>query len=118
IYICFYLMKQPYKFSSKFFLKGVLALVIICAQTWKTAASETQKPEIRRPLTTQDTTKPGISPDSNRIPPVVSSDTSRLPVTDTTFTTPRIDTFRLKLSSDTLDAPLRYSAIDSVVVLI
>ena len=111
-------MKQLYKFSSNFFLKGVVALVIICAQTWKTAASESQKPEIRRLLTNPDTTRPGISTDTNRIPPIVISDTSRLPDTDTTFTTPRIDTFRLKLSSDTLDAPLRYAAIDSVVVLI
>ena len=111
-------MKQPYKFSSKIFLKGVLALVIICAQTWKTTASGVQKPEIRRPLTTQDTTKPRNSPDTSRLPTIITSDTTRLPGTDTTFTTPRIDTFRLKLSSDTLDAPLKYSAIDSVVVLI
>jgi LPS-assembly protein len=92
-------MKQLYKFSSNFFLKGVLALVIICAQTWKTGANGMQNPDFRTPLTSRDTIKP-------RLP----SDTNRLLITDTTF--------RLKLSSDTLDAPLRYSAIDSVVVLI
>lgn len=111
-------MKHLYKFSSNFFLKGVLVAVIICSQTWKTAAKGMQRPDFRRALTTQDTTRPRIPVDSSRLGGVTTMDTTRLPGVDSSITSIRVDTFHLKLSRDTLNAPLYYSAEDSVVVLI
>ena len=111
-------MRQPYKFSSNFLLNGLLAGLIICAQTWKTAATETQTPDFRKALTGGDTTRPRLPADSARIGGI-PADTTRLPGTDTIpTTTVVVDTFRLKLSADTLDAPIHYTAIDSVVVLV
>jgi hypothetical protein len=111
-------MRQPYKFSSNFLLNGLLAGLIICAQTWKTAATETQTPDFRKALTGGDTTRPRLPADSARIGGM-PSDTTRLPGADTIpSTTVVVDTFQLKLSADTLDAPIHYTAIDSVVVLV
>lgn len=100
-------MKRPSKISLKFFFKGILVVVIISAQTWKTHAYAVEEPDFRRALTNRDTSRP--------IPP---SDTLGKPPVDTGRTIARVDTFQLRLSNDTLDAPLHYSALDSVVVLV
>src|SRR5688572_2886775 len=119
-------MKQLYKFKPKFFFKGVLTAVIFCTLTWKTAAIGTQRPEFRRALTSLgDTTKPVIKTDTSRRPTSTLDDSPRTSVADTTKNplldtnrVPRVDTFNLKISKDSLEAPLKYYAEDSVVVLI
>lgn len=47
-----------------------------------------------------------------------AGDTTKLPGTDTAGTRPKTDTFSLKISKDSLDAPLRYAAEDSAVILV
>lgn len=47
-----------------------------------------------------------------------TADTTKKPLTDTSKYTTKIDTFSLKISKDTLDAPLHYKAEDSAVGLV
>ncbi|HUR66539.1 MAG TPA: putative LPS assembly protein LptD [Chitinophagaceae bacterium] len=75
-----------------------------------------QVPDFRSPLT--DTVKPVVKPDTARKGIAFFSDTTKLPGRDTSGITTKIDTFSLKISKDSLDAPLRYAAEDSAVVLI
>ncbi|MGB3005076.1 MAG: putative LPS assembly protein LptD, partial [Chitinophagaceae bacterium] len=92
---------------------------MLCTITWKTAASVAQNPDFRKALTSStDTTRP-----INRIPVTTSviisgADTSKLPAKDTSVLKEKVDTFNLKISKDSLDAPLKYAAEDSVVILI
>src|SRR5262245_48789063 len=109
-------MKQLHKFRSIYFLYCVLTAAIFYAQTWKTAAAGMQVPDFRSPLTTKDTTKPVLRTDSAGKNTIVITDTTRLPGRDTSL--PRVDTFSLKISKDSLDAPVKYEAADSAVVLI
>ncbi len=62
-----------------------------------------------------DTTKPVIR---NGAKDTAAIDTTKLPGKDSFATRQKIDTFSLKLSKDSLEAPLKYSAEDSVVVLV
>ena len=115
IYICFLAMEHSYKFRPKYFLTGILTAVIFFTQTWKTMAYADSPSYFYKPLT--DTTRPVTPSDSGRkILPLVT-DTTKLPGIDTSMR-PRTDTFSLKLSKDSLEAPLKYEAADSAVVLI
>lgn len=100
----------------------ILAVVLLCTLTWKTAARGIQEPDFRKPLTraavAADTTKPGSRPDSLKPLSLSLADTSRKPGIDSNGREARVDTFSLKLSKDSLDAPLRYEAEDSVVILV
>lgn len=115
-------MKQLYKFRPIYILYGILTAAMLCTLTWKTAAHGIHRQFFRKPLTASpDTTKP---PARNTIPtePVVNfpsapADTTKLPAADT-GSKQKVDTFNLKLSKDSLDAPLKYEAADSVVVQI
>ena len=116
-------MKQLYKFRLKYFLNGILAGAILCTQTWKTAAYGIHPPEFYSPLTTAtDTTKPLLKTDSimgaNRALKTTGTDTTKFPARDSSGSGTSVDTFSLKISKDSLDAPLHYSAEDSAVVLI
>lgn len=111
-------MKQLYKFRPIYIVYGVLTAVIFYAQTWKTAASGTAAPDFRKSLTAlSDTTKPNPKTDSLKIPAGEISDTSKIPGRDSSVTTTVIDTFSLKFSKDSLDAPVKYEAADSAVIL-
>jgi LPS-assembly protein len=131
-------MKQLHKFRPIYFLNGFLTAAMLCTLTWKTAASGIPLNEFRRPLTAMadttnpilktdstrqtnaaitDTTKPLQKTDSSR-QPFTGSDTTKLPGKDSSFSKQRIDTFSLRISKDSLDAPLKYEAEDSAVVLI
>ncbi len=111
-------MKQLYKFRSIYFFYGILTAAMLCTLTWKTAANGILPPDFRSPLTTlADTIRPLPAKDSNDKITVVSADTTRLPGKDSAFKE-KTDTFSLKLSKDSLDAPLKYAAEDSVVILI
>ena len=112
-------MKQLYKFSSKYFLKGVLITVIFCTLTWKTSAVPNTLPEFGSLLTSYtDTVKPVIIPDSTRLLNSTLKDVTTKSDIDTSGPKEKVDTFYLKISKDSLDAPLKYSAEDSAVVLI
>lgn len=88
--------------------------------TWKTAARHPQQPDFRSSLTTRaDTIRPLLKTGDSLLKTTTPvPDTSRLPLTDTGGTRSRVDTFRLKISKDSLEAPLKYSAADSAVVLV
>lgn len=49
---------------------------------------------------------------------VAATDTTRLPGADSSILKQKVDTFSLKTSKDSLDAPLKYEAADSAVVMI
>ncbi|HQX73576.1 MAG TPA: LPS-assembly protein LptD, partial [Chitinophagaceae bacterium] len=72
-----------------------------------------------------DTVKPLIKKDAINANNVAGTDTAKLPAADTTklpgidsIIKQKIDTFSLKVSKDSLEAPLKYEAADSVVVLV
>lgn len=115
-------MRQLHKFSSKYFFIAILIVVIFCIVTCKADAQRIVRRDIIRPLTGADTVKPRIknehegrvianSPDKTRIPDSVRLLNDSLP-------TEKIDTFSLKLSKDSMDGPVYYSAEDSAVILI
>lgn len=111
-------MMQLYKFRPKLFLNPILTAVLLLTITWKTAAIDISPNFFYSPLTTlADTT---ITPVllKKGVTPATSNDTTRLPGSDSIIVKQRIDTFSLKLSKDSMDAPLKYSAEDSVVVLV
>jgi LPS-assembly protein len=114
------LMKQPYKFRPITIFPGILTAAILSILTWNSADAGIPVTDFRSSLTTfqADTTKPPVRKDTVRIDsanqPRLIADTTRLPGRDTV----RVDTFTLKLSRDSLDAPVKYSAEDSAVVLI
>src|SRR5260221_2162797 len=112
-------MKQLRKFSSNYFLSGSLITVIFCTLTWKTAANHVPAIEFRRPLTTIiEDTVPVVKKDSLRQITTTPVDTSKSRINDPSLTKQKIDTFTLKISKDSLEAPLKYEAEDSVVVMI
>src|SRR5688572_13791561 len=111
-------MTHLYKFRLKYFFYGVLAAMILLVETWKSAANGFDHPEFRSSLTSfTDTIRPLLRKDTvPQRPSALNPDTTGIIVRDTIV--PRIDTFQLKLSKDSLEAPLRYAAEDSAVVLI
>ena len=95
---------------------------MLCTLTWKSTANGASSTDFRSPLTftksiVADTTKPVIKSGiankliNNRI------DTTKVPFKDSSFNE-KVDTFSLKYSKDSLDAPLKYTAEDSAVVLV
>ena len=117
-----YLMKQVYKIRPFYCFYLLLTLILFCTVTWKTMAAGIQEPVFRKSLTntanqsSQDTTKPGAA----LLPPARPAnvnDTIKKPGTDS-LVRPKSDTFSLKLSKDTLEAPLKYAAEDSAVILV
>lgn len=112
-------MKQLYKFRPIYIVYGVLTAVIFYAQTWKTAASGIPARDFRRALTNHcDTGRLPLNNDSLKRAAAEESDTTRLPGTDSSGTVTKIDTFSIRYSKDSLDAPLKYEAADSAVILI
>jgi len=109
-------MKQLRKFSSKYFFGILLIVVMLCTLTFTTAAQRTPNKLLTRPLSLKDT----IPPKKDTIPPkkdstsnitIISSDTSlisqdSLGLSADSLKRQKTDTFSLKLSKDTLDAPV------------
>ena len=118
-------MKRLRKFRPNYLLTGALTAVLFCTVTWITAANRVPVIEFGSPLTAfaTDTVPTKPSKDSNALR--VVADTSKKPLPDSTnkflpdsIPKQRVDTFSLKISKDSLDAPVKYEAEDSVVVLI
>jgi hypothetical protein len=104
------------KFSLKnFFIRALLAVILI-AVTQNTTAQRTSPKEFDSLLTKPaDTIKPRLTPQPT--PPLTVTASDTIPGKDS-LTVQKIDTFSLKLSKDTLEAPIQYTAEDSVVVMI
>ncbi len=109
-------MKQLRKSTSKKFFFAISALALCCTLTLIANAQVPTRPDFIRPLTNADTVKPRANRDTTSRLGINASDTSRLP--NDTGRRQRVDTFSLKLSKDTLDAPVNYEAEDSAVVLV
>jgi LPS-assembly protein len=98
----------------KFNLKRFVLLVIITISLVMAGGNKIySSPSFQNDSTLtklQDTTKPG-----QRDSLLKSSDTTKRP---DTLIAPKVDTFSIRISKDTLDAPVNYEAEDSVVVLV
>jgi len=112
-------MEQLYKFKSNFFFYGITAALMFCTITWKTVAYAVPVSDFCSPLTvTADTTKPLLKNDSVANLAFNLTDTTKKPDVDSSVFTEKVDTFTLKISKDTLTAPLKYEAADSAVILV
>ncbi|MBS1622030.1 MAG: LPS-assembly protein LptD [Bacteroidetes bacterium] len=109
-------MKQQSKFRPKYLYTGIFLIAILCTLTWKSEAHHLSHLFFCNSLTSYvDTIPPTGKLPGNIQRKVMESDT--IPANDTTPARQRIDTFSIKLSKDSLDAPVNYEASDSVIVL-
>lgn len=112
-------MKQLYKFRPKLFLNGILIAALLFTLTWKTSATGIGHYDFCSPLTTiTDTVRPLLKTDTVRPRIIANADTTKLPGKDSVIIRERTDSFSLKISKDSLEAPLKYEAADSAVVLV
>jgi hypothetical protein len=124
-------MTRLHKFRPKRFFFTVAAIAFCIAITWKSEARGAHKAEIYSTLTSDTIPRGKKSPARLLVPgdTVTRSDTVPLPTsdtlprpknirTDTSSTVPTIDTFTIRYSKDTLDAPVKYEAADSGVLLV
>ena len=118
-------MMRLHKFRSKYLFAGLLTIFFF-TQTWKTVGNYSDRTIFCNALTALQDTIPQKNKDTlPKRPPLIAdtliadtllrdslNKTSRI---DTSIT--RIDTFDLKISKDSLDAPVHYEAEDSAVIL-
>jgi len=124
IYFCFSnAMMRLHKFRPKYLLAGLLTIIFF-TQTWKSAANYSDRGIFCIALTPQQDTVPQKNKDSlaKRLPTNAADTLKRdsllkaNALRDTMINI--IDTFDLKISKDSLDAPVEYEAEDSAVVLV
>jgi len=116
-------MMKLHKFRSNYLFAGLLTAIFF-TQTWKSSANYSYHQNFYIVLTAQQDTVPQKIKDSLvKRPSINAVDTlkndsllKRNVLSDTSIN--RIDTFDLKISKDSLDAPVDYEAEDSVVVLV
>src|SRR6188768_1483867 len=116
-------MMLLHKFRSKTLFAGLLTAIFF-TQTWKSTANYSNHQNFYIALTAQQDTVPQKNKDSlTKRLLINTADTSKRdslskinPLADTTIA--KIDTFDLKLSKDSIDAPVNYEAEDSVVILV
>jgi lipopolysaccharide assembly outer membrane protein LptD (OstA) len=121
-------MKRLRKFRLNYLLTGVLTACLFFTQTWKSTANYSVSLFFYNALTANtDTVPPNPGKDSLlRIRALNKNDTVPKPPADSLKNrllvpdSPGIktDTFSLKISKDSLDAPVNYEADDSAVVLV
>ena len=110
------------KFSLKIFCFAFVTIAFCIAITWKSEARGTSSPEIYSTLTSDtiplrkkqnftDTTRTDTIPviNQNRLDTIVNIRDS-LPRRMDSLPRQSVDTFSLKMSKDTLDAPVNYEA--------
>lgn len=102
-------MTRLRKISSKFSLKQAFVTLILILITCNAYSQRIPAREIGSPLTRRADTLP------SRLA-ITSSDTTKIPGDSAKLQ--KIDSFTLKLSKDSLDAPVQYYAQDSAVILI
>ena len=114
-------MMLLHKFRSKYLFAGLLTAIFF-TQTWKSSANYSYTQNFYTALTPQQDTVPQKTKDSLiKRPSINATDTLKKDslskeLIDTSII--RVDTFDLKLSKDSLDAPVEYEAEDSVVILV
>src|SRR5678816_4019383 len=104
-------MMLPHKFRSNYLFAGLLTAIFF-TQTWKSTANYSNHQNFYIALTAQQDTVPQKNKDSLiKRPPINATDTSKRDslskinaLADTSIV--KIDTFDLKLSKDSLDAPV------------
>jgi len=116
-------MAQLHKFRPKYFCFVSAAIAFSIAITCKTQAHGLFTAEIYSTLTsdTIPLRKNNLRDSLSRNDSLsLSTDTLRdsLKHTDTLPPSPKIDTFSIRMSKDTLDAPVNYEAEDSAVLLV
>src|SRR5688572_6977426 len=100
-------MKHTYKFRPKFLYCVVLTLVIFCTVTLKTAANGVGVKMFYSPLTIEQEPVPvRVIRDTPPKLQVIASDTTRRFRNDSIELINTTDTFTLKLSQDSLAAPI------------
>ncbi len=120
------------KFRAKYFLTSLFTAAIFVIVTWKSLAQHVNEKYFYSPLTLaadtvpinvekflprNDTIPRGKPDTSRRSVTVISNDTTGLPGNDSVLRQ-KVDTFSVKISKDTLTAPVHYYAEDSAVVMI
>ena len=110
-------MKQLYKFSSNYLFVAIITALLLFTLTWKSYSQGVALISFYSPLTLRTDTVPILGKEKI-ILEKRSGDTTRIPGKDTSGLTNTTDTFSLKISKDTLDAPVKYEAADSVVILV
>ncbi len=122
-------MKRLHKFRLKYLFTSVLTALLFFTLTWKSAGNHSYSINFYNPLTVFSDTIP-VKPVKDSLLKnilinrkdsikVVKPDTSFLNFSpDSTGLINKTDTFSLKMSKDSLDAPVVYEAEDSVVVLV
>ena len=114
-------MMQLYKFRPKTFLNLLLTALLLLTLTLNRASANISRSIFYSPLTAITDTIPAVTQiDSLSKFLRPNSDTTKLPLDSLKRDSLRqhVDTFSLKISKDSLDAPLKYSADDSVVVVV
>ncbi|TAL48457.1 MAG: LPS-assembly protein LptD [Chitinophagaceae bacterium] len=120
-------MKGLHKFRLKYLVTGVLTTLLFFTQTWKSAGNHVSFKYFDIALTESRDTTPlknksdsipvkGILNPSDTIPQLKTDSLNN--ITDTSKNHITIDTFSLKMSKDSLEAPVYYEAEDSAVVLV
>lgn len=111
------------KFNPKYLFAGLLT-VFFFTQTWKTTANYNNQQNFYIALTPVQDTIPQKNKDSLvKRPPLTATDTlkndslARANAFRDSLVH-RTDTFELRISKDSLDAPIDYEAADSVVILV
>ncbi len=90
-------------------LLKIMGFLLSCSLLFPLIAA-TQNPNFRRPLTARN--------DSAIAEPAIRNVRLTPATADTIAPKTKIDTFSLRLSKDTLEAPLKYQAADSAVILV
>ncbi len=115
-------MMLLHKFRSKYLFAGLLTAIFF-TQTWKSSANYSYTQNFYTALTPQQDTVPQKSKDSlikrssiNATDTLNRDSLSKDALIDTSII--KVDTFDLKLSKDSLEAPVDYEAEDSVVILV
>lgn len=117
-------MMRLHKFRSNYLFAGLLTAIFF-TQTWKSTANYSYHQNFYTALTAPTDTIPQKNKDSLVKRPTInltdtikrdSSLQKKNALSDTSII--RVDTFDVKISKDSLDAPVDYEAEDSVVILV
>src|ERR1043166_6979909 len=111
-------MKQLRKFRPNYLFAAIITIWLLFTLTWKTFSQGVALHYFYSPLTILTDTIPVPGKKAPIKLNLASPDTSRLAQRDTAIQSERTDTFSIKISKDTLDAPVIYEAADSVVILV
>jgi lipopolysaccharide assembly outer membrane protein LptD (OstA) len=122
-------MEGLHKFRLKYLFISILTAFLFFSQTWKSAGNNVYSKNFYKALTLINDTVPAKTAKDSLIRdssinnkdtlPAAKKDSSSMKFkSDSTGTISKTDTFSLKISKDSLDAPVYYEADDSVVVLV